>query len=156
MRRTYSWLAVTAALCLALIASCGNSGTSSSPSSTAPRPTAPPAASAAVGHQLLAPAAADALLHNPPVGLVVLDVRTPAEFAAGHIASAIDLDLNGATFQSEVAKLDPATPYFVYCHSGNRSAQASAYLQQQGFTSIYELQGGITAWQSAGLPVVNA
>jgi phage shock protein E len=86
---------------------------------------------------------------------VILDVRTPEEFAAGHIAGAVDLDLQGASFETDVAALEPETPYFVYCHSGNRSAQAIAYLQEQGFNSIFELDGGIGAWQTAGLPVVT-
>ena len=134
-------------LVLFALASCGGSSATSS--------TSPPATAVAVGHQLLEPAAADALLQNPPAGLVTLDVRTPEEFVAGHIASAVDIDLNGTTFAADIAKLDPKAPYFVYCHSGNRSGQAVAYMQQQGFDSIYELQGGIAAWQSAGLAVVT-
>jgi rhodanese-related sulfurtransferase len=142
-------IATTLTLGLAVLASCGGSTHSTSSS-------APLATSAASKHELLAPAAAEALLQDPPSGLVVLDVRTPAEFAAGHISGAIDLDLSGATFQADVSKLDPGTPYFVYCHSGNRSAQAVAFMQQHGFRSIYELQGGITAWQSAGMTVVTS
>ncbi|MGZ6983053.1 MAG: rhodanese-like domain-containing protein [Ilumatobacteraceae bacterium] len=130
------------------VASCGSS-------STSPPVTDAAITSAATGYQMLAPTAADALLRDPPKKLVVLDVRTPAEFAAGHIAGAIDIDLTAATFAGETAKLDPKTPYFVYCHSGNRSAQAVAFLQQHGFNSIYELQGGIAAWQAAGLPVTT-
>ena len=107
------------------------------------------------GHELLAAADADALLRQPPGGLVVVDVRTPAEFAAGHLAGAIDVDLQSGTFAADVAKLDPRAVYFVYCHSGHRSAQAVTVMQQQGFTSIYELQGGIEAWLGAGLPLVD-
>ncbi len=128
------------------VASCASSSTSSPV-------TAAPVTSAVTGYQMLAPTAADALLRDPPKKLVVLDVRTPSEFAAGHIAGAIDIDLTAATWAGEAAKLDPKTPYFVYCHSGNRSAQAVAFLKQHGFNSIYELQGGIAAWQAAGLPV---
>ncbi len=132
---------------LALLTACGSSHTASSASSLA--------TTVAAGYEMLTPAAADALLHDPPSGLVVVDVRTPAEFAAGHIAGAIDVDLNGAAFATDVAKLDPKSPYFVYCHSGNRSAQAVAYLRQRGFARVYELDGGIGAWQAAGFPVVT-
>ena len=139
-------IAVTLFAGLAM-SSCGGSS-NSSPTTTAP------AVSAAVGYQMLTPPAADALLRDPPGGLVILDVRTPTEFTSGHIAGAVDIDLSSATFASDVARLDPKTPYFVYCHSGHRSAQAVALLQQHGFRSIYELQGGIATWQTAGLPVV--
>lgn len=96
------------------------------------------------------------MLKSPPAPLTIVDVRTPDEFAAGHLAGAIEIDLNGPSFATEVAKLDRNGVYFVYCHSGHRSATAVAYLQQAGFTSIYELQGGIVAWQRAGLPVTTA
>jgi phage shock protein E len=128
------------------LTSCGSSKTSSPP-------TAATASPLAAGHQMLTPPAADSLLRGPPSNLVIVDVRTPAEFAAGHIAGAVDIDLNSATFAGEVAKLDPKLPYFVYCHSGNRSAKAVAYMQQHDFGSIYELQGGIAAWLAAGLQV---
>jgi len=131
---------------LGVLAACGSAATSSTPTATV--------AQVLAGHQLLAPIAAEELLRTPPQGLVIIDVRTPDEFAAGHIAGAIDIDLNGATFADDVAKLDPNVPYFVYCHSGNRSAQAVAYMLQAGIGSIYELQGGIGAWQSAGAPIV--
>lgn len=146
MLRNRNLIVLTLVLGLTVPVSCGGSAANSSTTASS--------APVTVGHQLLAPAAADALLHSPPAGLVTLDVRTPDEFAAGHITGAVDLDLNAATFGAGVAELDPNAPYFVYCHSGNRSAQAVTYMQQQGFTSIYELQGGISAWQAAGLPVV--
>jgi rhodanese-related sulfurtransferase len=111
---------------------------------------------AAIGHQLLAPAAASALLQAPPQGVVIVDVRTPEEFAAAHIAGAIDIDFNAPSFATEIAKLDRDTIYFVYCHSGNRSAGAVAEMQRDGFRSIYELQGGVAAWQEAGLPLTTS
>ena len=148
MLKKRSLVALAVSLGLAVLSSCGDS----SPSSAS---TTPPATSDVAGYQLLTPAEADALLHEPPDGLVVLDVRTPEEFAAGHIAGAVDLDLQGGAFETGVAALDPKSPYFVYCQSDNRSGQAVAYLQQQGFDSIYELEGGIGAWQAAGLAVVE-
>src|SRR3569623_1844240 len=55
-------------------------------------------------------------------GTTLLDVRTPAEYAAGHLAGAVNLDVQGAGFADAVGRLDPSARYAVYCHSGNRSA----------------------------------
>lgn len=83
----------------------------------------------------------------------ILDVRTPSEFAAGHIAGATLVDWNDPSFSSRVAELDRSKRYLVYCRSGNRSAQAVAAMRKMGFTDIVELQGGILSWEAAGLPV---
>lgn len=88
-------------------------------------------------------------------GVVVLDVRTPAEFAAGHIASAINIDVEGMTFGGDTSKLDKTASYAVYCQSGRRSGIAVGELKDAGFTNLFELDGGILAWQSAGLPTVT-
>ncbi|WP_372734141.1 rhodanese-like domain-containing protein [Nocardioides sp.] len=89
-------------------------------------------------------------------GTVLLDVRTPQEFAEGHLTGAINIDLeNQAAFTDGVAGLDPQQTYAVYCRSGNRSAVAMAYLAQQGFSSYYDLGGGISDWIDAGGQVVQ-
>ncbi len=75
----------------------------------------------------------------------LVDVRTPAEFDAGHIAGAIDIDYEGSGFETAVKALDPSKTYFVYCRSGNRSGQATAIMQRDGIVHIYQLQGGINA-----------
>jgi phage shock protein E len=150
LRRTRGLVVLTISLGLALLTSCGSEGTTSSSVLSAA-----PTTTVVNGYEMLSPAAADELLRSPPAGLVILDVRTPPEFAAGHIASAVDVDLAGATFETDVANLDPKAPYFVYCHTGRRSADAVAYLRQHGFSSVYELEGGISAWEAAGLPVVT-
>ena len=87
--------------------------------------------------------------------VVVLDVRTPAEFAAGHLKGAIDLDIRSADFTTRLAGLDEAATYAVYCHSGNRSAAALSQMSAAGFTHAADLAGGITAWTGAGRPVVT-
>lgn len=76
---------------------------------------------------------------------VLVDVRTPAEFASGHILSAINIDYDNQSFESEIKKLDTSKTYFVYCRSGNRSGKAIAIMKNNGFKNIYELQGGISA-----------
>jgi phage shock protein E len=86
-------------------------------------------------------------------GVVLIDVRTPQEYADGHIDGARNIDLNSPDFTAQIAELDPTVTYAVYCRSGNRSATATAYMLQQGFAPPYELGGGIVAWESAGLPV---
>lgn len=83
----------------------------------------------------------------------LLDVRTKAEFAEGHIAGATVIDWNDPSFSSKVAELDKSKQYLVYCRSGNRSAQAVAAMREMGFTDITELSGGIIAWEKAGLPL---
>lgn len=87
--------------------------------------------------------------------VIVLDVRTPEEFAAGHLRGAIDLDLRAADFTTRLAGLDKTATYAVYCHSGNRSATALDQMTAAGFTHAADLTGGITAWTADGQPVVT-
>lgn len=83
-------------------------------------------------------------------GVTVIDVRTAQEFAAGHIADAINIDVEGAGFEAGIAALDKRKTYAVYCHSGRRSLIAANAMADAGFTSIYNLDGGIIAWDAAG------
>ena len=86
--------------------------------------------------------------------LVILDVRTPEEFAEGHIDDAIMIDFYNDDFADQLAGLDPEVPYVLYCRSGNRSGQTLAIMEQLGFTSVQDVDGGAIAWQEAGLPLV--
>lgn len=88
-------------------------------------------------------------------GTVVLDVRTPAEFATGHLPDAVNLDVSADDFRDRVAELDRDTPYAVYCHSGNRSATAVSEMVDLGFTTTYHLAGGVGAWTRAGHELVT-
>jgi len=81
----------------------------------------------------------------------ILDVRTPEEYVSGHIDNAANVNWNGNDFVAKVAALDKTKPVFVYCKSGGRSKQAAAKLEELGFTTIYELQGGMLKWDAAGL-----
>lgn len=87
--------------------------------------------------------------------VVLLDVRTPGEFASGHIVGAKNIDFYATSFSSEVLKLDKTKTYAVYCHSGNRSGQATALMAKDGFKAVFNLDGGIINWQNAGNPVVT-
>lgn len=102
--------------------------------------------------QLVDVAEGMALVADPSV--VVIDVRTPAEFAEGHLDRATLVDFSAPGFRERIARLDHSAKYFVYCHSGNRSGQATAILAELGFTNVYNLHGGLNAWVSAGAPVI--
>ena len=82
---------------------------------------------------------------------VVVDVREPGEYGAGHILGAKNLPLSRLN-DAEVAKRKDR-PLIVYCEGGDRSGKAIAALKQQGFTRVVNLSGGLRAWQQAGLPV---
>ena len=84
---------------------------------------------------------------------VILDVRTPAEFAAGHLAGAINLDVNAPDFQTKAAALDKSRTYLVHCASGVRSVKACEQLGRLDFPKLYNLSGGFKAWAKAGKPV---
>jgi rhodanese-related sulfurtransferase len=86
--------------------------------------------------------------------VVVLDVRTPAEFMSGHLANAINIDVEGMQFNSDVAKLDKSKTYAVYCRSGRRSAIATDEMSKLGFKTLFNLEGGTGAWSAAGQTLV--
>src|SRR6266542_527248 len=84
---------------------------------------------------------------------VVLDVRTPEEFAKGHIPGAINLDYNAPGFEKKVAGLDPGKTYLVHCAGGVRSAKACTVMDKAHFTNLVNLEPGFKAWEKAGKPV---
>jgi rhodanese-related sulfurtransferase len=81
---------------------------------------------------------------------VVLDVRTPKEFAGGHIPGAINIDIGAPDFDKKVATLDPKKTYLVNCAGGVRSAKACSRLSQLNFGTLYNLEGGMKAWEKSG------
>ncbi|MCX2454290.1 thioredoxin domain-containing protein [Pedobacter sp. PLR] len=87
---------------------------------------------------------------------VILDVRTPEEFNTGHLDQAKNLNIYDATFQESISKMDKTQPVYVYCKGGGRSANAVKKMQELGFATVYELKGGIVAWEQQGLPLNNA
>ena len=105
----------------------------------------------ATGGPSVSPTQATQLINREDA--LVVDVREPGEYGAGHIIGARNvplsrLDAGGA----EVAKKKDR-PVIVYCDTGNRSAKAAATLRGQGFAKVVNLAGGLGAWQQAGLPV---
>jgi rhodanese-related sulfurtransferase len=84
----------------------------------------------------------------------VIDVRTPAEFAAGHVEGAVNLDVTAATFEQQVEKLDQDEEYLVYCQSGNRSASAADAMADLGFGDVVDA-GGILSLEAGGARIVQ-
>lgn len=79
-------------------------------------------------------------------GIQLIDVRTPQEVGKGKIGNAKNLDFYGASFKSELNKLDKTKPVLIYCQSGNRSGQAVNMMKSMGFTEVYDLKGGWGSW----------
>lgn len=82
----------------------------------------------------------------------LIDVRTPDEFSKGHLANANNYDWNGTEFDNQIATLDKSEPVFVYCLSGGRSSSAANKMRSDGFTQVYEMDGGIMKWRGENLP----
>ena len=95
---------------------------------------------------------AAALLQNPPQGLVILDVRTPAEFREGHLPGAVNMDYFGGPFETQIQSLPKTAPVLLYCRTGNRSASAYETMTKAGIGNILHMNEGITKWQQLGLP----
>ena len=95
---------------------------------------------------------AAALLQNPPQGLVIVDVRTPAEFREGHLPGAVNMDYYGGPFETQIQSLPKTAPVLLYCRTGNRSGSAYDIMTKAGIGNILHMNEGITKWQQLGLP----
>jgi rhodanese-related sulfurtransferase len=85
--------------------------------------------------------------------VVILDVRSPKEYEAGHLKNSVLINFNAKDFDEQIRKLDRAKTYAVYCAVGGRSAKACDKLDALTFPKVYNLTGGIKAWEKAGKPV---
>lgn len=88
-------------------------------------------------------------------GVTVIDVRTPEEFAAGHLDGAVNMNVEGPDFSAQIATLDTTGTVAIYCRSGRRSVVAADQMAGAGFTSIVNLDGGVSDLQSAGGRIVR-
>ena len=86
---------------------------------------------------------------------LLIDVRTPQEYDAGHLKNALNIDVKADNFCDEIEKLDKGCPIFVYCRSGGRSKTAANIFKKAGFKTVYELDKGIIGWIESGKPVEN-
>jgi rhodanese-related sulfurtransferase len=103
--------------------------------------------------ELVSPAKAAEVIEEQPEGLVVLDIRTPEEYAEAHLADAIVVDYYAPDFADQLDALDKNVPYVLYCRTGNRSSDAVKTMKSLGFAQVYEIDGGIVNWYEQGFPV---
>lgn len=86
---------------------------------------------------------------------VVVDVRPMADFNGGHIVNALNIPINGFGNQIGTLEKHRNKPIILSCRSGNQSQHAVRQLRKAGFEKVYNLRGGIMAWQSANLPITR-
>jgi rhodanese-related sulfurtransferase len=129
-------------LALALAAGCSSGGSSPPPTAQVTPLTVQEADTMIAANQ-----------GNPD--FVILDVRTPGEFAAGHLEDAVNIDFNSGTFDTDVGALDKSKTYLVHCAAGSRSAMATADMVALGFGDLYDMVDGFSGWVAAGLPWVQ-
>ncbi len=82
---------------------------------------------------------------------IIIDVRTPQEFAEGHIEGSKNIDITNSSFDSEIEKLDKTQAVFLYCAIGVRSGRAAATLRKKGFKIVYDLDGGYSDLVKVGM-----
>ncbi len=152
--RSRTIIALLTALAL-LAASCGSAEDASNEAGTEDSGAEVESIEEATGVRLVSAEAGADIASNAPDDLVILDVRTPEEFAQGHLDGAMMIDFYDEDFAQQIAQLDPDVPYLVYCASGARSGQASLLMDALNFTNVADIDGGITSWDAAGLPIVN-
>lgn len=142
-------LAACTLVVLLLTSACsgGNNTTSNEPTQTETTE----ASDTAAGIRLVTAAEGAEIQANPPTDLVILDVRTPEEFAEGHLEGAVMIDFYNDNFADQLAELDPDVPYLLYCRSGNRSGQTAALMTTLGFSDVADINGGVIAWSEANL-----
>jgi len=94
------------------------------------------------------------LMKSKPAPALMIDVRTPDEFAEGHIPGARNVDFLGDDFEKQIAALPADRPLIVHCAAGNRSSKAVAKISaMQKFAQIFHLKSGFNGWKAAGKPV---
>lgn len=151
---THSTIAVAFALSL----SACDSGSTTSTAAPAETPEAAPASSEAAAESTKvdhvdAKGAAELLASDAKP--VVLDVRTPEEYAEGHIEGAKMIDFTASDFDAKLSELDRSQTYLLHCQSGRRSTQAIESFESLGFQHIIHLDGGYKGWTEAGQPVTK-
>ncbi|MCX6245644.1 MAG: rhodanese-like domain-containing protein [Bacteroidetes bacterium] len=105
--------------------------------------------------QDVTPAEADKMIKDNMnnQGFIILDVRTPEEFASGHISRAINIDFRASDFETKIGQMDKNKSYLVYCRTGHRSSKAVTLMKDKGFRSLSNMNGGIMRWSEENLPV---
>lgn len=92
--------------------------------------------------------------HADDPDFVILDLRSPADYATGHLAGAANLEyVSPLSFEEAVNDLDRSKFYLIYCYGGGRSAEVSMLMEELGFDTIYNMTQGLKAWQAAECPL---
>ncbi|MEM9177047.1 MAG: rhodanese-like domain-containing protein [Myxococcota bacterium] len=94
----------------------------------------------------------EALVSSPPTGAVILDVRSPREYAEGHVPGAINLPHDQVSLRIAELGLESDPPIVVYCERGRRAGIAEAVLLEAGFSDVRHLEGDMSGWRAAGRP----
>ena len=89
---------------------------------------------------------------NP--NFIILDIRTPKEFEAGHIKGARNIDFYAKTFAQEFRSLDRQQTYLIYCRSGNRTRQLMQAVEKMHFKKVYHMRSGLVDWVGQGFKLV--
>lgn len=87
--------------------------------------------------------------------ILLIDVRTPEEYASGHLENSVNIDYKADNFKDLISELDPNQEVYVYCKVGGRSGRSAKILKDLGFKKVYDLEGGIIAWEKEGLKTVK-
>ena len=96
------------------------------------------------------------LLTQEPDSILPLDVRTSTEYSGGHLQNAENIDFLAKDFQEKISHLDRNKAFLLYCRTGRRSEAAARMLRKAGFNKVFDLKGGIRAWEEAGFPLEKA
>lgn len=87
--------------------------------------------------------------------ILLVDVRTPQEYASGHVENSINIDFKANNFKDLIGQLDKNQEVYVYCKVGGRSGNAAKMMEDMGFKKIYDLEGGILQWEKDGFKMVK-
>lgn len=94
-------------------------------------------------------------LNNIDKDILLIDVRTPEEYASGHLENAINIDFKGSDFKNRIAELNKDEDVYVYCKMGGRSGNTAKMMESMGFEKVYDLKGGILQWNKEGFKTVK-
>lgn len=86
---------------------------------------------------------------------VLIDIRTPEEFMAGHIEGAVNIDYHNHDFIERLDSLDKGKTYLIYCRTGRRSSDTLRIMRRLQFKRVYRILGEIVRWRAEGLPLVQ-
>ena len=87
--------------------------------------------------------------------ILLIDVRTPEEYASGHIVNSMNIDFKADNFKELIGQLDKDQEVYVYCKVGGRSGRAAKMMEEMGFIKIHDLKGGIRQWEKDGFKTVK-